>query len=551
MMMPPDAKQARAVWTPTLPARDYYDVYASWHGSSGYATNAPYTIYHEGGSTTVRVSQHVFGYSGWVYLGTFPMAPGQDHRVELTDDADLPIAADAVRFVPRSTAKLATWTLPVSESGSYRVYAKWPAAPENATDAVYTVTHDGGDTAVTMNQRVNGGQWNLLGTFPLSPGSGAKVTLSDAAGGRVVADAVRFVPDSAVVDSFTWTPAIPEAGTYDLYARWTASSANSAAARYTIVHGGGTDLVTVNQRANGGQWVRLGTYEFEPGAGHQVVLAASADGAVVADAIRLVGQGAAPADIVYIHPDHLGTPQKMTDATQAVVWDRVQDPFGQTVSLTATGPDNPLRFPGQYADAETGLHYNFFRDYDPAMGRYVEPDPIGLLGGLSAYAYVSSQPLSRTDSLGLAGDMKLPGGYTARFDPYPYNIGSGSNANFEFHVWNPAGDEIGIYGPEGWVGKHGRGIPTVPEAVENSLRGMALDQLRRMGVIPEKGRFDIKGKSLGKIMRKFNKVAKCLIPFVFIYDWYEGDFDQAMQKAVEDSLWPLNDPDVMGSNPAY
>jgi hypothetical protein len=294
IFLPVDARPNRAVWTPTLPVRDYYDVYVNWWWSAGNATNAPYTIYHEGGSTTVTVNQQPDP-GTWHYLGSFPMGPGQDHRVELTDQANGTVNADAVRFVPRSTAKLATWTLPVSQSGQYRIYAKWPAAVPNATDALYTVTHDGGTSGLTMNQRINGGQWNLLGTFALTAGPGSKVTLSDAAAGRVVADALYLVQEPVVVDSFTWTPTIPSAGTYDLYARWTASSANSALARYTIVHGGGTDLVTVNQRANGGQWVRLGSYAFEPGAGHQVVLAASVDGTVVADAIRLVGQGAAPA----------------------------------------------------------------------------------------------------------------------------------------------------------------------------------------------------------------------------------------------------------------
>jgi RHS repeat-associated protein len=63
-----------------------------------------------------------------------------------------------------------------------------------------------------------------------------------------------------------------------------------------------------------------------------------------------------------------------------------------------------LRFPGQQFDAETGLHYNYFRDYEPGTGRYVESDPIGLVGGISTFSYVQSNPLSRTDSRGLCCD---------------------------------------------------------------------------------------------------------------------------------------------------
>ncbi|WP_276551556.1 RHS repeat-associated core domain-containing protein, partial [Erwinia mallotivora] len=60
-----------------------------------------------------------------------------------------------------------------------------------------------------------------------------------------------------------------------------------------------------------------------------------------------------------------------------------------------------LRFQGQYLDRETGLHYNLFRYYDPSGGRYTQPDPIGLAGGLNTYAYVGD-PLTWVDPLGLS-----------------------------------------------------------------------------------------------------------------------------------------------------
>jgi RHS repeat-associated protein len=62
--------------------------------------------------------------------------------------------------------------------------------------------------------------------------------------------------------------------------------------------------------------------------------------------------------------------------------------------------DLPLRLPGQRYDAETGLHYNYYRDFDPSLGIYKQSDPIGLRGGINTYAYVGGNPLSRTDPLG-------------------------------------------------------------------------------------------------------------------------------------------------------
>jgi RHS repeat-associated protein len=57
--------------------------------------------------------------------------------------------------------------------------------------------------------------------------------------------------------------------------------------------------------------------------------------------------------------------------------------------------------PGQYFDLETNLSYNYFRDYDSGIGRYVESDPIGLRAGLNTYLYVRGRPLVAVDSLGL------------------------------------------------------------------------------------------------------------------------------------------------------
>jgi len=114
----------------------------------------------------------------------------------------------------------------------------------------------------------------------------------------------------------------------------------------------------------------------------------------------------AVAQLYYIHTDHLNTPRAISNATGQEVWrwDHTE-PFGADMangnpSGLGTFEFN-LRLPGQYFDKETNLHYNYFRDYDAGIGRYVQSDPIGLLGGLNTYAYVGGNPISNTDPLGL------------------------------------------------------------------------------------------------------------------------------------------------------
>ncbi len=104
--------------------------------------------------------------------------------------------------------------------------------------------------------------------------------------------------------------------------------------------------------------------------------------------------------IYYYHLDHLGTPLKMSDETGTLVWEARYNPFGEATVILET-VENNLRFPGQYFDKETGLHYNLNRYYDPGIGRYLTPDPIGLKGGANLYAYTQNNPVNRIDPYGL------------------------------------------------------------------------------------------------------------------------------------------------------
>ena len=116
---------------------------------------------------------------------------------------------------------------------------------------------------------------------------------------------------------------------------------------------------------------------------------------------------APPRKLYYVHADHLGTPRAITDSTtNTKVWEwGNEDAFGNNLPNedplnTGVATKYNLRFPGQYYDLETNTHYNYFRDYDPGTGRYVQSDPIGLNGGFSTYAYVGGRPVASIDPLG-------------------------------------------------------------------------------------------------------------------------------------------------------
>ncbi len=131
------------------------------------------------------------------------------------------------------------------------------------------------------------------------------------------------------------------------------------------------------------------------------------EAAIASGRVTCVSNAPQAGTAYYIHADHLGTPRLITNQQKQLVWrwDNIE-PFGATAANTSPIGLPPytfnLRFPGQYFDQESGLHQNTNRDYEPATGRYMQSDPIGLAGRDSnLYRYVSGNPVSYIDPLGL------------------------------------------------------------------------------------------------------------------------------------------------------
>lgn len=119
--------------------------------------------------------------------------------------------------------------------------------------------------------------------------------------------------------------------------------------------------------------------------------------------------------VTYIHTDHLNSPRSATNSEKAIVWNWLSDAFGDALANEDVDADGQLikvdlRFPGQTFDEESRKHYNYFRDYAPGLGRYIESDPIGLLGGINTYLYVESNPNTFQDADGLSKSANRSGG---------------------------------------------------------------------------------------------------------------------------------------------
>ncbi|MEW6486246.1 MAG: hypothetical protein AB1423_16845, partial [Pseudomonadota bacterium] len=187
--------------------------------------------------------------------------------------------------------------LPVS--GNYDVYAWWTREDTRATNAPYTINYSGGDDTVRMDQTQGGGKWTYLGTYYFDAQEGhTRIILdnleADFNGSWTLSSSVpgyygsnyHFHDAGTGTDTATFTPDLPVAGNYDVYAWWSASADRASNAPYTINYSGGADTVRVDQRVNGGQFVYLGTYYFEAGTSGTVILSDDADAPVCADAVK-------------------------------------------------------------------------------------------------------------------------------------------------------------------------------------------------------------------------------------------------------------------------
>ena len=139
-------------------------------------------------------------------------------------------------------------------------------------------------------------------------------------------------------------------------------------------------------------------FEVGPGAGAAEVITWLFEEDSFAPAAKLTATGA-----YSVVADHLGTPLELYDQAGRKTWQAQLDAYGAVRRGLGRAQDCPFRYQGQYEDTETGLYYNRFRYYDPEAGAYISQDPVGLLGGLALYQYVSN-PNRKVDPFGLSGD---------------------------------------------------------------------------------------------------------------------------------------------------
>lgn len=115
--------------------------------------------------------------------------------------------------------------------------------------------------------------------------------------------------------------------------------------------------------------------------------------------IAVAPSGAASSTLYFVTTDHLTRPVQMTNPSKSVVWRAKYGPFGDLVGKSGSASLD-ARLPGPWFQLESGLAWNWHRHYDASIGRYVQPDPLGLVDGPSVYGYVRQNPMGGVDPEG-------------------------------------------------------------------------------------------------------------------------------------------------------
>ncbi len=221
------------------------------------------------------------------------------------------------------------FTPSIPSAGDYAIYEWHPQGNNRSTAAPYVVAYNGGTATIPVNQQINGGQWNLLGTFNLVNGTINNVKLTDAfadSANVAIADAIKFTPiandiiidnpAATIVGSWTtassatdkfgsdyrytgpgsgsaylqYAPNLTTAGSYEVYEWHSAGSNRTTDAPYVVTSTSGSQTIRVNQQISGGQWNLLGTFNFNTGTAGRVQIKDNytTGSVVIADAVKFV-----------------------------------------------------------------------------------------------------------------------------------------------------------------------------------------------------------------------------------------------------------------------
>lgn len=208
-----------------------------------------------------------------------------------------------------------------------------------------------------------------------------------------------------------------------------------------------------------------------------------------------------PVQVFYIYTDYLNTPRLIVNQSNTPVW-RWDNVYAFGSNLPYEDPDGDgqsfeynLRFPGQYFDKETGLHYNYFRYYEPETGRYLSSDPIGVAGGLNTYGYANGNPINRLDPFGLSdvtfdrgrGTIIIYDNKGNQIGQFPAGNNTASKSNgpwpngifpYSHYVLHPKS------GPTGPYGSNGNHVFSVPGRIGMGIHsGRSGPQSKTLGCI--------------------------------------------------------------------